>query len=89
MINQAAAIKAAKKGIVTNKLAMTKEISSALVNGKPKSAFLVWHLDDPNLSYDLIPWEGEDGVGLVARVDAATAEFLGVATFTSPTPSHL
>lgn len=86
LISRKAAIRAAKNGIATHELAISKGISSALVKGKPKSALLVRRLDDPHLSYYLVPWESNKGVGLIARVDAATAEFLGVATFMSPTP---
>ena len=81
-----AAIEAAKHGIANYELDNSDEVASAMSEGRPKSALLVRRLDDPLRSYYLVPWESEEGVGLVARVDAETGELLGAATFSRPAP---
>jgi hypothetical protein len=81
-----AAIESAKQGIVGYDLENSGEVASAIRDGRPKTAFLVRRLDDPHRSYYLIPWESEEGVSLVAQVDAETGKLLGVATFSRPTP---
>ena len=84
-IDAEAAIQVALRGIEKIDLTLLQSAEPTAI-GSPRRALLVTRLDQAESAYYLVPWESEEGVGLIARVDAAAGEMLGAATVSSPTP---
>ena len=75
-IGREAAIELAIRGVekIDRQLPQSAGLSDL---GTPRSALLVLLLEHPGNGYYLVPWESEEGVGMIARVDAKTGELLG------------
>ena len=74
VITDKAVIEAARRGIERFGLDKRPDVAAALSTGHVGELILVKRLDEPERGYYLVTWGDEQGIRLIAEVDANTVE---------------
>ena len=86
MISAKAAVETARQGIERYGLDKTPDVAAALAAGHVADPVLVKRLDMPEHDYYLVTWADEQGIRLIAQVDAVTGALASAAPLQQPLP---
>jgi hypothetical protein len=74
----------AQQGLEDQELIKIEEWKAAITGATPGQPRVVQHLDDPNVSYLIVPFSNADAIPLVVSLNATTGEYLQAAASRDP-----
>lgn len=87
LIEPAAAIEEAKRGLDSLHIEDNPGLASARAAGHAGVPVLVMRLDAPGQGYYLIPWQDEQGIVLIVQVDAQNGMMTSASALSAPLQS--
>jgi hypothetical protein len=84
ILRKTQALKFAQAGMKAYGLFENERVKKAIKDTVPVEPLPVLRLDRPNAYYHLIPWQGEEGVTALTRVDARFGTLLGMRILEKP-----